>query len=219
IRALVTNPRTHLESFTDQMSSDPPVVIETERDVYSPDGEADPWPPVTGQAVFIRVDITQPVDMLLPLIERELRAFVKVSDDRLASEPELKQTLSKSAKTRRRLDRVDFQISVFDLAQEGHTFNTIARRVSRSESTVKSAYLRASRNVFDLDPSRSGARRKTALPLGAFDPDDHARAGAVCRLASTFEEMCGPARAFAAQDHVSQRQRLDDPSRRTRRKD
>jgi len=210
IQAVARDPDTNLENFTDLMSSDPAVTIETEREIFSPDGEADPSPAslVTGRAVYIRVDVTHPVDMLLPLIEGELRSFVKVQGDRLAGEPELRRTLAKVSGRRPRLDQVDPQLRVYDLAAEGQTFRAIATEVSRPLSTVKSAFLTARRNIF----GKVESFKKKTLPLAAFDPNRHAGSCSVCSKAEVFEDMCPKARLYAGQDEASRRELPIDPT-------
>ena len=49
---------------------------------------------------------------------------------------------------RRRSDKIDLQLRVFDMATEGKTFKEIARHLKKRGSTVKSAYLVAHSIIF-----------------------------------------------------------------------
>jgi hypothetical protein len=205
IYALVRNPNADLQSHGAYLlEANPPVSIETERQVFSPDSEHDPDPSfVTGRAVYIRVDLTHPLDTLLPLIERELRQFAKRNDTSLEGEPELRATLAQSTGHRRRLDRVEYYLRVFDLAEQGQTFRTIAKELKRPLSSVKSAFLAARRNIFGLAGSTERASKK-ALPLETFDVELHFQTCATCQKADSFEKMCPKARLYALQDHKGQ---------------
>ncbi len=135
--------------------------------------------------LFLRVDLEQPADVLLPLFQEELR----------------QQTENRSRR-RRRLDKVDFYLEVFDRAKDGATFLEIASELDRSPSTVKSAYITAAQNIFG--PAR--APTKDRLPLAHFDQTAHVRDCTTCGNAKTAEEMCPEGRGYVRQDHVAQRE-------------
>ncbi len=131
------------------------------------------------------VDLEQPADVLLPLFQEELR-----------------QQIEKRSRRRRRLDKVDFYLEVYDRAKDGATFRKIATELKRSPSTVKSAYLMAVQNVFrSVDTPRKGR-----LSLPYFDPTTHVRDCATCLNAKTGEKMCREFRLYVGQDHVAQRE-------------
>ena len=72
--------------------------------------------------LFLRLDLWHPADDLLPLIECELR-----------------QQIGSRRHRRRRLDKANFYLEVFDRARDGTPFSKIAAELKRSVSTVKSA--------------------------------------------------------------------------------
>jgi hypothetical protein len=139
-------------------------------------GEATKTPNKELPFLHISVDLRYPVDLLVPLVERELRA-------KALGYP----------RGRARLDQIDFHLKIFDGASEGQTFPEIAARMRRKLSTVKSAYLVASRNIFG--PQRGPSKR--GAPLKGFDHEGHCQRCPVCVRAKTGQEMCGKARAYA----------------------
>ncbi len=143
---------------------------------------------VEGSTLILWVDMAsdRPVDSLLALVEKELRRFAK-----------------ERPRGRRRLDKTDFYLQVFDLAELGETFKAIAAKLQGRVSTVKSAYLTASRNVFGL----SGRPAKKALPLASFDFAGHCETCPKCGKAQRPEEFCRKALLYAHQDQRGQRER------------
>lgn len=135
--------------------------------------------------LFLRVDLQHPVEDLLPLIEKELR---EVTQSRTI--------------TRRRLDKVDYHLQVFKLVVAGHSFPQIAKTLNRRPSTVKSAFLAASRNIFGA----AKIPRKKALALANFDPSTHMKSCPTCQKAKHGKELCTPALLYANQDFKAQRE-------------
>lgn len=133
--------------------------------------------------LILWVDLNHPADVLLPLIEEELRHQIR-------------------PQRRHRLDKVDFHLRVFDLASEGLTFSEIANKVHSNVSTVKGAYLAATKKIF-VDTDRP---KKKHLSLEYFDPESHQRNCATCKSAKTAAQMCSDARRYLVQDRVSQRE-------------
>lgn len=141
---------------------------------------------------LLRLDLQHPVDTLLPLIEKELRKALKEFSDRGLLE-----------RRRRRLDKLDFQLRVFDLAKSGQTFKAIARKLGRLPSTVKSAYLIARQNIF----GQTAGPSKKVLPLVGFDPARHVANCRACQRAQTDKEICPEALLYANQDQRGRRER------------
>jgi hypothetical protein len=139
-------------------------------------------------ALLLEVDLNCPIDGLLPLIQEELR--------------EAKALYTEGTPRRRRPDKTDFQISVFDLADQNKSFPEIARALKRHVSTVKSAYLVAHRNIFGIDPANTRARS-----IEDLDPHSHTDSCPTCRKAQTFDELCMKAKRYAHMDYKSQRER------------
>jgi hypothetical protein len=133
----------------------------------------------------LQVDLRHPLDVLMAHVEEELQ-------DAIGDRP----------RQRRRLDKVDFYLDVFDRAVRGESFKSIARTQGRGVSTVKTAFLAAKRNIFG---SAAGPSKK-GLPLVNFDTDAHHRYCSVCKKANTFNEMCTQARTYFLQDHKGQRE-------------
>lgn len=135
--------------------------------------------------LFFRVDVDHPIDDLLPLIEEQLRNFYR---DR--------------PKRRRRLDRIGFNCTVYDLAVEGKKFWEIATTLNKRVPTVKSAYLTARRNIFLIREPPT----KKQLPLIDFDSNSHCQSCAICQKAQTFGDMCEKARLYSGKDSKAQRE-------------
>ncbi len=85
----------------------------------------------TGPYMTITVDLSYPIDLLLPLIEEEIRT----------AHPFLGR--------RRHRDKDAFKLKVYDLAQKRVPFTLIAMKLKSRVSTVKSAYIAARRNIFE----------------------------------------------------------------------
>ncbi len=158
----------------------------------------DPWdihdwidPPFPGSrpGVFleIRVDLRYPLDLLVTLIEQEIRTA---------------RQKSTRPRQRRRLDKLEPYLKVYDLAEKGESYGAIAKALKRRVSTVKSAYLAASRNIFGT----AKMPRKRALPLASFDPNAHVQRCPTCQRAQKFEEMCAQSRLYAGQETKGQRE-------------
>lgn len=134
------------------------------------------------KVLILGLNLSYPADVLVALAEARIRAA--------------KAARGQSLPHRRRLDKLDSQLAVFDRAQQGQKFRDIAKALGRRLSTVKSAYLAASRNIF----GSGRARPKKRLPLEGFDAEDHAQKCPQCRQAQAFEEMCTKAKLYAGQD-------------------
>jgi hypothetical protein len=141
--------------------------------------EGSPW-------VWVMVDTTFPLDMLVSAFETEARDLVEKGG-------------------RRRYDKARFYLEVFDRASRGGTFAAIATAVGRPVATVKSAFVAANRIIFGASPGKPS--KKTA-PLVGFEPDTHFEKCRTCRSAQSIEEFCPAARGYVQQDEVSQRDRL-----------
>jgi len=97
-------------------------------------------------------------------------------------------------RVRRRSDKTEFYLAVYDRALDGQTFAKIAAALRRSISTVKSAYLTARRHIF----GRAGGLSKTRAPLAGFE-QDHIETCLICRKAQKVEDMCPAARTYVSE--------------------
>ncbi len=135
-----------------------------------------------------------PLDLLLSLIEAQIREAIEFRRSLVREPPRPYK--------RRRPDKADFYLKVYDLAEKGETFGAIAKALKRRTSTVKSAFLAARRNIFGSMTAPS----KKQLPLVGFDKDHLIPQCPTCRTAQRFEDMCPQARRYALQDYVAQRE-------------
>lgn len=165
---------------------------------YGGPPRTDPGP---GPGLFleITVDLRYPRDLLMSLIELELRK----AQDR----PRPQQ--------RRRLDKVDFYLKAYDLSEKGETFKAIAKSLKRPVSTVKSAYVAAYKQIYGVKIKHS----KKTLPRDTFDwenldPEEHFKTCRACQKAKTADEMCPPLRLYVTQEHGGQRESTGHDTRR-----
>lgn len=127
--------------------------------------------------ILMMVDTTFPLDMLVSAFETEARDLVGKGG------------------SRRRYDKARFYLDVYDRAEKAQSFDNIARALNRPLSTVKSAYIAASRNIFGV----AGAPSKAKVPLVGFDHKKHMGSCSTCKKAQTFNDMCAAARTYARQ--------------------
>src|SRR5262249_24309168 len=87
------------------------------------DGETHLTPDDLGDphTLFLAVDLAHPQDVLMALIEPALREAVNVRGKLLKRDP----------CRRRRIDKADFELAVYDLARQGESFKKIAYRLNR----------------------------------------------------------------------------------------
>jgi hypothetical protein len=139
--------------------------------------------------LYLEIELAYPRDVLLAFIEKILSSVVEERGTKIKRDPNKRQ----------RSDKADFEIGVYDQVLAGETFPTIAARLRRPVSSVKSAYLAACWNIFGSAPPR----RKRDMPLVAFDFANHVPKCEICKHAERPEEFCAPARAYINQDYVS----------------
>ena len=170
--------------------------------------------PGPGKVLDLRVDLSYPQDVLEARIKVELSKAMKNRRNYQ------RKSLFPPAPQRRRLDKVNFYLRVFDLAEKGETFGKIAKALNRRVSTVKSVFLAVRRNIFGFrpvfqtttssgaiaSPENGSAPSKQELPLADFDPAKHISQCSVCKKAQTFKGMCIRTRMYALQEHGSQRE-------------
>ena len=135
--------------------------------------------------LFFRVDLDYQADALLSLIGEELGQQKRARPSH-----------------RMHLDKVDFQLEVFDLAKERHSFVDISKRLGRPLQTIRRAYAAAAQKIF----RSTEAPNKRNLTLALFDLESHWRGCAICSEAINEEDMCPEAREFANQDQKAQRE-------------
>ncbi|MCA9470220.1 MAG: hypothetical protein KC643_32890 [Nitrospira sp.] len=105
-------------------------------------------------------------------------------------------------KTRIRLDKAEDQLLVFDLVKEGQSFTDIARQVQKPVSTVKSLWKVTAQAIVSFAPRLP----RRSLLLLDFKPIGHCPQCPTCINAQQISALCRPARAYANQDYVSQRE-------------
>jgi len=146
--------------------------------------------PPPGVLLEILVDLRNPRDLLMSLIEQELRKAQKRPRPR----------------KRRHLDKVDSYLKVYDLAERGETFRAIAKTLKRPISTVKSAYLTAYKNIYGVSAKRTKKTlSKDTFDWKTFDSKEHYKTCHTCQKATISDEMCPPLRLHVTQEHRGQR--------------
>lgn len=190
------------EDFT----ADDPYAFEDDDDSASMPGS-----PGRFRRIYVRLDA--PLDVLMALIEKDLREV---------------KAHSGGVSRRWRADKTDFYLTVYDQAVAGKSFRDIARALDRPVSTVKTAFLVACGHIYGMasprvlsvletsansnaaKPSRSGSvgtfPSKSSLPIVSLDPGTHMQTCATCLRASKPERLCSQARAYINQDARSKLQ-------------
>jgi hypothetical protein len=146
----------------------------------------------------LEIDLDYPRDVLLERIEKELS-----------------KAMPQRRKARRRWDKFDYYLQVYDLGIQNETFETIARTLKKRVSTVKSAFLSIGRTISSYDPTgfrRIHARHRRAFPtkkqsvLKVIDHKNHVSQCERCAKAETLDEMCLAARLYIHQEYRGQRE-------------
>ncbi len=106
-------------------------------------------------------------------------------------------------KRRERPDQYVIRLRVWDACQEPYRFADVARHLRMKESTLKSVYAMASRDILGRSDHRTYRQRVTAT----FGIGSHMGQCFICRKAQNAQGLCEQARAHISQDHVSQRDR------------
>jgi len=155
-----------------------------------------------GKTLMLKLELGYPQDVLEETVKLEIKKAMK-KRHRLEAKGQFPMT-----PIRRRLDKVDYQLAVYDRANQGETFAKIHRSLKKPVSTVKSLLLAATQNIYGSlsGPSKKKLPPKKKLPLMDLDPDKHIATCPQCSKAKTVEEMCSKVQIFAEQDQVSQRE-------------
>lgn len=159
------------------------------QDFYDDTGE--PHPTLgPAEVLNFRVDLKYPVDVLVALLEGEIKKVLK-RHHRVVETVRQRKGLPPLKKKRHRWDKTSFYIKVFDQASEGKTFREIARSLKQPASTVKSAFLIIRRSIFELAPiAKEKTESSQLIPskkdvvLTNFDPDKHYIMCQTCRNAA-----------------------------------
>jgi len=167
-----------------------------------------------GQFREFSVSLDAPLDVIMALIEQDLR-------EAKAHRGEVPR--------RWRAEKADFYLTVFDEAVEGKSFRDIAATLHKPVSTVKTAFLVACEHISATSVSHTmsvaesfanahaapeslqpGSARtfpsKSRLPVVSMDSDTHMETCRACRRANSAEELCSQARAYINQDARSESQ-------------
>ncbi|MEK6641008.1 MAG: hypothetical protein AABZ17_10110 [Nitrospirota bacterium] len=183
------------------------------QDYYDVIGE--PHPTLgPAEVLDVRVDLEYPIDVLVALVEGEIKKVLK-RHHKVKENFRQQKGLPPLKKKRNRLDKSSFYIKVFDQVSEGKTFEGIARALKQPLSTVKSAFLIIRRSIYEPVPfSKEKTEGDQLIPskkdvvLTNFDPEKHSATCHTCMDATTFDEMCTKAKVYGHQDQVSLRDRL-----------
>jgi hypothetical protein len=153
------------------------------------DGETHLTPQELGdpRTLYLAVDLAYPQDVLVALMEDELRKAIDRRHQFLATRS-----------GRRRPDKVDFYLQVYDRAHEGQSFGTIAKTLGKSGSTVRTAFAVAARNIFG--PREPPSKREVVT--AGFKAEGHIEKCPVCKLATIPEQFCLPMRRDLGMDRA-----------------
>jgi hypothetical protein len=136
-------------------------------------------------------------------VYREPEKAPEAGDDELIPDHQAKRAVR-----RQRPDQYEMRLKVWDAYQQYANFSDVAQFVGRPRSTVQGIYLQVSCDILGALTGITRTRKQRFLQ--GFDPRTHTEQCTVCRRASSIEEMCMPARTYAAQDEQSQRERPCD---------
>jgi hypothetical protein len=154
---------------------------------------ARPNPSHPQRFIFVRVDLSQPIENLLPLVEKEIRLRA--------------QKYTKRSKSQ--LKKIDLQLQVYDRAAlQGEIFSKIARELRKPVATIKSAYLLAKNKIDALaikpifhSEKQPGKKARAIASFDAnFDPETHYTSCSTCKKAKTADEMCRLVQYFVNQE-------------------
>ncbi len=161
-----------------------------------------PFPVKTGRSrrnwLRLEVNLSYPHDVLLERIEKELS-----------------KAMPRRRKARRRWDKFDDYLLIYDLAMKNETFATISHILKKRVSTVKSAFVSIARTISSFDPigvRRSHARHgraystKKQTVLKEFDYRTHIAQCERCTKAQTPGQFCPIVELYANQDARGQRE-------------
>jgi hypothetical protein len=141
----------------------------------------------------LRLVRSRDLKMLVPI-------YADTTEEDLASLWRAIQPTKRQVYPKRRARREQYvtRLAVWDTYQASETFAEVARQLRMKESTVKSVYAMASRDILG-GPDRRRRPQRLPKPVTA----DHCQQCPTCRGAESFEQMCAEARAYACQDETS----------------
>lgn len=139
------------------------------------------------------LDVSIPVDRLLAYMDKEVRAWYWKN---IREHPRGKPA------------SLDFHLKVFDLSHslvdgKRWTFQDIARKLGRTPSSIRDAYVAACRKIGLSSHNQASAAE------GLHHPGDVGKCSdSKCRNAETVEDFCPAHRAYLAKDEGSQKDLL-----------
>jgi len=139
----------------------------------------------SGKFLQITVDLSYPDALLLSMITDEIRRI----------RPQ-----------RRHRDRDDDYLEVYDRAEKGESFVTMAAALNQSVPTLKSQLRVACRNIYGPGNIPPKWKLKT-IGVNEATHVDHCLQ---CRTALTVEDMCAQGQAYVDQDTAGQVELADD---------
>jgi hypothetical protein len=117
-------------------------------------------------------------------------------EDMLRLWPAIESVKRQRSPTRRnRPNQHAVRLQVWDIYQQSRNFVQVARHLHMNESTVKSVYAMASRDILGAPDHRGRRQRLASKAMSAH----HCERCSTCRQAQTFEELCPQARAYACE--------------------
>jgi hypothetical protein len=150
--------------------------------------------------IDLRIDLSQPQDVIEELVKDAVRCAKE------------KRNRSLGKKTRKRPDKVQLYLTVYDLVSKGHRFSAVARDLRKSKSTIQSIWATVSRHIQGDDISHKEVSMQ-AIEASTFDMEQHLKECKICQVADTADAMCSLLRAYIQQDQVSQHDEPRDMQR------
>lgn len=127
-----------------------------------------------GRYLNIKVDLTEPVDLILYFISEILRQYRRGSTGK------------------RRLDSVGFQLEVFDLYKFGKNFEEIAHELNLRQRPIRARTIKGRRNT--VRSAYVAAKRKIYGASDAISDEDETShtydTCSICRKANKEEDFC-----------------------------
>ncbi len=142
-----------------------------------------------GTTVVMKIDLGYPQDVL----EEFIRTFLgRAIRERNAS---IRKGNLPGFRQRRRHDKANFYLDVFDRHEARDPYSLIARTLKKRKSTIQYAYMSARLNIGGRDVTRAsrlrdGKGETYASPMDRFDLKKHLAECSLCKVAESWHQQC-----------------------------
>lgn len=145
--------------------------------------------PLFGRVIHLEVDLDYPQDV----IEAEIHLALQAAKEHRRNLEE--QGRMNKRPERLRLDKVDFYLQVFDRAEGGEPYRTIAVELNKPKSTIQSAHVAAIRLV-GSGRGLNKPKEKGPAAREPFNFERHIAECATCKAAEGPAEYCDGCRSW-----------------------